>query len=236
LERSNRDLDDFAYLASHDLKEPLRAVANHVRFLCQDHGEDLGDDGRRRIERITELCERSDKLTSDLYSWSRLSRDAFESHEVDLAAVVEEVVCSLADLIEERNAEVQVVSSLPSVTGDRSRLSRVFANLIVNAVKYNARPQKKVSIGFLPDYRDAQGAALGAYFVTDNGIGIAKEYHGAAFSMFKRLNTERAYGPGTGVGLTFVKKIVERHSGRIWLESEPGEGSTFYFTLPGDTG
>ncbi|MEQ8355490.1 MAG: ATP-binding protein [Kiloniellaceae bacterium] len=233
LERSNQDLDDFAYISSHDLKEPLRGIANHARFLQEDYAEVLGKDGNKRVQRLRELALRADTLTTELLQWSRLGRASLEMDAVDLNCIVDEVKVSLANLIEEKNAKVSVVNGLPAIRGDRSRLVSVFMNLIVNGIKYNGSAEKTIEIGVLADNAKSKGVASETIYVKDNGIGISAEFHESVFTIFKRLNHERAYGAGTGAGLSFVKKIIERHGGKIWLESEPGAGTTFYFTFPG---
>ena len=233
LERSNQNLDEFAYIASHDLKEPLRGIANHVTFLQEDYEDALGEEGKRRVERLRELALRADKLTSELLQWSRLGRAALEMDAVDLNRIVEEATESLADMIDEESAEVILSSELPIVNGDRSRLSSVFMNLIVNGIKYNDSENKQIEIGALPHGLSPTGKRCEVLFVRDNGIGIAAEHHDAIFAIFKRLNHEKAYGAGTGAGLSFVRQFVQRHGGEIWLESKPGSGTTFYFTLQG---
>lgn len=133
--------------------------------------------------------------------------------------------------LEEKNASVIVAEPLPVVFCDRVRIASVFQNLIANAVKYNNAEEKTVALGMLPEVQRDGKTFRDVFFARDNGIGIDPKFGSSVFKMFKRLNAEKHYGPGTGAGLAFVKKIVERHDGEIWLESMPGEGSTFYFTL-----
>lgn len=230
LERSNRDLEDFAYIASHDLKEPLRAIHNHVQFLEEDHGEVLGEAGARRLDRMKLLCLRSDKLISDLLQFSRLSRAELEYDLVDLEEVVREVCDNLAEALEQSSACVEIVTPMPKLRGDRPRLVSLLHNLIVNGIKYNDSREKRIEVGFQRGVSDGE-AVRDAYFVRDNGIGIEPKFKDSVFKIFKRLNSEKAYGVGTGAGLSFAKKIVERHGGVLWLESEPGCGTTFYFSL-----
>lgn len=232
LERSNNDLEEFAYIASHDLKEPIRGINNHVRFLAEDHGAKLGEDGLKRVERMVELCARADRIVSDLLHFSRLGRAEFEALTIRPEALVEDAKETLADYLAERNAEIRIVSELPPVVGDRSRLGSLVHNLILNGVKYNDRPERVIEIGFSSETAPGNSQS-GAYYVRDNGIGISSDMAASVFKIFKRLNNEKAYGPGSGVGLSFARKIVERHGGELWFESEPGAGTTFFFTLAG---
>ncbi|WP_051244804.1 ATP-binding protein [Thalassobaculum salexigens] len=233
LERSNTELEEFAYIASHDLKEPLRAISNHTQFLAEDHGHKLDEDGHRRIARLKELCARADRLISQLLHFSRLGRDALKFEQVDLRALAEEIRADLAETLAANNAEVRIAPDLPTVRGDRSRLTSLIYNLVVNGLKYNDHEAPLVEIGVRQD--GAEPAGRVALFVRDNGIGIAPEFHDTVFKIFKRLNSEKAYGPGTGVGLSFARRIVERHGGHLSFESAPGVGTTFFFDLQGST-
>lgn len=231
LERSNQELDDFAYIASHDLKEPLRGIHNHSRFLLEDYETRLDQDGKRRLDRLVHLSQRMEKLVNDLLYFSRIGRGELAIKPTDLAMVLRDVVATLEQFIEERHAKVVVVGDLPEVICDSVRVAEIFRNLIVNAVRYNDSVEKIVSVGQMTSHGDDTGRMRkNVYFVRDNGKGIASEFHEDIFKMFKRL--ERAEDDsGTGAGLTFVRKIVHRHGGHIWLESELGKGTTFFFTL-----
>ena len=230
LERSNRELDDFAYIASHDLKEPLRGIHNHARFLLEDYEERLDADAKRRLDRLVHLSQRMEKLVNDLLYFSRIGRIELAVRPTDIGAVLRDVVSTLDQFLDERSAKVVVATGLPEVTCDSVRVAEVFRNLIVNAVKYNDKAGKRVEVGCLSSRADGSGKERTCvFFVRDNGKGIAPEFHEDIFRMFKRL--ERADDGGTGAGLTFVRKIVQRHGGDIWLESEPGRGTTFFFTL-----
>lgn len=230
LERSNRELDDFAYIASHDLKEPLRGIHNHSRFLLEDYQELLDPDGKRRLDRLVRLSQRMEKLVNDLLYFSRIGRLELAVRPTDIDAVVADVVLTLEQFLEERHARVAIQEGLPEIRCDSVRVGEVFRNLIVNAVKYNDSPEKLVEVGFLPKAEDRAGKERNqVFFVRDNGKGIAREFHDDIFRMFKRL--ERNDDDGTGAGLTFVRKIVHRHGGEVWLQSELGRGTTFFFTL-----
>lgn len=235
LAESNRELDDFAYVASHDLKEPLRGIHNYAGFLIEDYAERLDDAGRERLETLMRLTRRLEGLIDTLLHFSRVGRVDLAVEEVDLGPVVDDTLESLAPVIAADGAEV-VVHPLPTVRCDRARIGEVFRNLVVNGIKYNDRSDKRVEIGALLPGTAAGGVVPDPVegpllWVRDNGIGIAAKHRDVVFDIFKRLHPREAYGGGTGAGLTIVKKVVERHGGRIWLDSTPGEGTTFYFTL-----
>lgn len=225
LHQSNKELDDFAYIASHDLKEPLRGIHNFSNFLLEDYGDRLDDEGRSKLETLTRLSRRMETLIDSLLHFSRLGRVDLAVDQVDLNQTVEEVLESLGISLREENVQVCIPKPLPTVRADRVRVGEIFQNLIVNAMRYNDKPEKRIEIGTL------DGTVPPVFFVRDNGIGILEKHHDSVFRIFKRLHGRDKYGGGTGAGLTIVKKIVERHHGRIWLESAPGDGTTFYFTL-----
>lgn len=231
LERSNQELDDFAYIASHDLKEPLRGIHNHSRFLLEDFADRLDTEGKRRLDRLVQLSQRMEKLVNDLLYFSRIGRIELAIRPTDIVAVLRDATATLEQFLEERHARVVFDSDLPEVTCDSVRVGEIFRNLIVNAVKYNDSTDRIVEIGCLALHADDAGNMRSrVFFVRDNGKGIASEFHEDIFRMFKRLERADDDG-GTGAGLTFVRKIVHRHGGHIWLDSVPGNGTTFYFTL-----
>ena len=226
LDQSNRELDDFAYIASHDLKEPLRGIHNFSSFLLEDYSDKLDGDGRSKLETLMRLTRRMETLIDSLLQFSRLGRVDLGLDRVDLDQVVAEILDSLTISLQEEGVQVRMPRPLPVIEADRVRVGEIFQNLIVNAMKYNDKPEKWVEIGWRED-----PAGPPVFYVRDNGIGIPEKHHDSVFRIFKRLHGRDKYGGGTGAGLTIVKKIVERHHGRIWLESAPGEGTTFYFTL-----
>lgn len=225
LERSNQELDDFAYIASHDLKEPIRGLSNNAQFLLEDFEETLDESGCARLQRMILLCNRMENLIDDLLYFSRLGRQELAVQDVDLNQVIQDIEVMLEQTLQENNAVLSISQVLPTVFCDLPRITEVFRNLISNAIKYNKNTEKRVTIGYTPIGED------NVFYVRDNGIGIDPRFSTEVFRIFKRLNQEDESVRGTGVGLTFVKKIIERHQGRIWLESEPGKGSTFYFTI-----
>jgi signal transduction histidine kinase len=233
--RSNQELDEFAYIASHDLREPLRGISNYASFLLEDHGDHLNADGQSKLETLKQLAQRMDALIESLLQFSRAGRVDLAVQETDLNEVVTEVLESLRISLEMKHIEVRFDHSLPTLRCDRVRLAEVFRNLITNAIKYNDKTNKWIEIG-VKELEPLAAGELGrtesrVLYVRDNGIGIAPQHHEAIFRIFKRLHSRDKYGGGTGAGLTIVKKIVERHGGRVWLESAPGQGSTFYFTV-----
>lgn len=227
LERSNQQLDEFAYIASHDLKEPLRAISNHSRYLLEDYEDRFEEDGVKRLNRMIFLCQRLDQLIGDLLHFSRLGRQEQARRMTDLNETVRDVESVFDETLAEANAKIIVRDTLPAIVCDAERVAELFRNLIGNAIKYNDNAEKIVEVG-------VSGGDGRTLYVRDNGIGIEAEHHQDIFRIFKRLHGQSSYGGGTGSGLTFVKKIVEEHGGSIRVESAPGEGTAFYFTLEGE--
>ncbi len=231
LERSNTDLDEFAHIASHDLKEPLRGLSNIAKFLHEDYAEKLDREGVGRLLRLGYLCKRMEKIINDLLYFSRIGRQELGIQPTDLNEVIRDIEMMTETTLKESNACIAIPHELPRVSCDKVRITEAFRNLIANAIKYNDNAARTVEIGYYAELRTAHGTETGVFYVKDNGIGIAQEFHEDIFRMFKRLNAEAEDKKGTGAGLTFVRKIVERHGGRIWLNSALGQGTTFYFTL-----
>ena len=228
LVRSNQDLDDFAYIIAHDLKEPLRGIGNYAAFLLEDYAGRLDDDGRSKLSTLVRLSSRMADLLDGLLKVSHLDRGELAVGPTDLNVILDEVIDSLQILLDEQAVDIRVPAPLPTIECDRVRVGEVFRNLLTNAAKYNDKPQKEVAIGFQAPERAGTPAV---FHVRDNGIGIRADQHAAVFRIFKRLHPRDRFGGGAGVGLTIVKKIIERHGGRIWIESEVGVGTTFFFTL-----
>jgi len=224
LKRSNAELEQFAYVASHDLQEPLRAVAGMVQLLRQRYQGKLDERADEYIGLAFEASTRMQKLINDLLAYSRVDRygKSFESTNVE--AVLKVALANLQVAIQESNAAV-LYDALPTVLADQTQLTQVFQNLIGNAIKFRGERPLQIHIGAQELDNTWQ------FEVRDNGIGIEPQYYERIFLVFQRLHTRREY-PGTGIGLSLCKKIVERHGGRIWVESEPDQGSTFYFTIP----
>lgn len=226
LERSNRDLDDFAYIASHDLKEPLRGIASYAGYLEQDYGPQLDSTGRAMVQRIKHQTTRMEGLINDLLTISRIGRTTLTLEPVDLNSLLRDVLESVEFLLREHQVEIRRPAPLPVWPCDAIRVRELLRNLIINAAKYNDKATRWIEIG-----HTGQGLTT-RFYVRDNGIGIHPDQQGRIYTLFERLHRRDAYGGGNGVGLTIVKKIVLRHGGDIWLDSTPGHGSTFWFTLP----
>ena len=242
LTRSNEELDAFAYVASHDLKEPLRGMHKYAHQLLEDAaGRD--EEHRKKLDALMRLTVRMDSLLDSLLHFSRVGRVTLQTEDTDLNEVVNESI----EMVDARRTdgpdEILVPRALPHARCDRVRCREIFVNLLSNALKYNDKPQKQVEVGFIapgenhPRHDFPEGSSdVTIFYVKDNGIGIPARHFDQVFKMFKRLHGRDEFGGGTGAGLTIVQKLVERHNGRVWLDSTPGEGSTFYFTLSGGKG
>ena len=224
LKRSNVELERFAYVASHDLQEPLRMVASFTQLLGKKYAGKLGADADEFIHYAVEGATRMQALIDDLITYSRVGTKGSEFRRTDCNVIVDRALENLRTAVEESGAIV-TRDELPTVMADASQLARLFQNLIGNAVKFTSKRQPEIHIGA---ERTAHGWTLS---VRDNGIGIDPKYIDQLFAIFKRLHTRSEY-PGTGIGLAICKKIVECHGGRIWIESQLNQGATFYFTLP----
>ena len=225
----NKELDDFAYTAAHDLKEPLRGINNYAHFLMEDYAGQMEEGAQQYVNHIQRLSARLSTLIDCLLAYSRLGSAELAHASVDVDAIVDEVAEDLSRLWTKEGIALRRHGRLGTITGDAVRVGEVFQNLISNAAKYNDKPSKWIEVGC------DQSSTPPVFYVRDNGIGIAPQHHENVFRIFKRLNDPNKYGGGTGAGLTIVKKIIERHGGHIWLESVPGEGAVFYFTLGGNT-
>ncbi len=226
LERSNRDLESFAYTASHDLREPLRTVSSLVELLAQRSQTLQDPDIKKIITLVTENCTRMNHMILDLLDYSRIQTkgSAFSPEELNLT--LEVALTNLIEVIKETGAKI-TQDALPTIKGDGTQLVQVFQNLISNAIKYRKEKEKAIiHVGVSPSNGNEWH-----FYVRDNGIGIDPKYFDKLFVMFQRLHAQNKYA-GTGVGLATCKKIIERHGGRIWVESVLGMGSTFHFTLP----
>jgi two-component sensor histidine kinase len=225
LRRANADLEQFAYSASHDLQEPLRQIAIYSQMLDKKYASKLDGKASEYLGYCIEGAHRMAMLISGLLAYSQISKTSEEPlRTVGIGDVLETARKNLATTIEETGAEISI-SALPVVRGDPVPLVHLFQNLLSNALKYRSAETPRIKIDVTED------TDYWRFSVEDNGIGIPKEFHAQIFGIFKRLHDRTEY-PGTGIGLAICQKIVERSGGRIWVESEPGQGSKFIFTLP----
>ena len=224
LEKTNKELDDFTYIVSHDLKEPLRSIDAFSKFIYDDYKEKLEEEGRIHLERIRANAGRMQALIENLLEVSRIERKKNPFEEVQIEELINEAKLRLEYSIKQKNAEIIIQDKLPKVFCDRVRLTEVFVNLISNAVKFCNKPNPRIKIGL------EQKGNFYEFYVKDNGQGIEEQYFGKIFEIFQRLG-KREDNEGTGAGLTIVKKIVETHKGKVWVESKIGEGTIFYFTI-----
>lgn len=226
LARSNRELEQFASVVSHDLKSPLQIVTSSLELYSIKHGEHLSPDARLMIDRIMKAVMRAHALIDDLLRYARLNAVVKLAEPVELSSLVDTVIEDLEPAIAETMAQV-TRTSLPRVQGNATLLYQVFNNLISNALKFHGASPPRIHIESVEsEQRDQEWS----FAVHDNGIGIPLEHRDTIFGMFRRLHRRDQY-PGTGIGLALCQKIIERHGGRIWAESAPGQGSTFHFTL-----
>lgn len=230
LERSNKELEQYAYVASHDLREPLRMVRSYMTLIERRLGDNLSEEIKTYIGFATDGAKRMDELIRALLEYSRIGKGGMEFKAVNLAQVVAEALASLHDAIDAADASIKVAGDLPVTVGSPIELGRLFQNLIGNAVKYRAAGRKpEIDIG----WKSEDGELV--VWVTDNGIGIDPKHHERAFGIFQRLVAKEDY-EGTGIGLAVCKKIAEQHGGRIWVESQgEDKGTSFFVSLPGAT-
>lgn len=227
LKRSNEELERFAYVASHDLQEPLRTIASFTQLLERRYKGKFDEDADEFMDYVIDASFRMKKQIEGLLEYSRVKTDQSGFQQVNLDLILNQVIENLRSLIEESGAVINH-SSLPTVIGDYDQLRRVFQNLVGNAIKFrksDVSPVIDISV------REDKETNEFIFSIADNGIGIEEQYMERIFVIFQRLHTMETY-KGTGIGLSVVKRIIERHGGRIWVESEPGAGSAFHFTIP----
>ena len=225
LEGTNAELESFSYSVSHDLRAPLRAIHGFARILLDDHREQLDPEAQRLLGVIDQNTRRMGQLIDDLLSFSRLGRKGLETARVDMRDLARNVADEVRRSEGERELEI-TIDALPPARGDRALLRQVVSNLVSNAAKFTrGRPDSRIEVGYQPNGAEA------TYYVKDNGAGFDDRYADKLFGVFQRLHSTEEF-EGTGVGLAIVKRIVQRHGGRVWAESKLNEGATFYFTLP----
>ena len=228
LQASNRELERFAYIASHDLQEPLRKIKNYIDLLYSRYESLFDERASKYIDIVSDGANRMQELINNILSLSRITSRGNEFREVDSSKLVSEVVETLEMALKDRKAEV-IQQNLPEVFGDNGQLRQVFQNLISNSIKFRGDTDPIVEVSA------EEQADSWIFQIKDNGIGFDNEQAEKIFEVFYRLHSKDEYS-GTGIGLAICKKIIERHGGEIWAESNPGEGATFYFTLPKNEG
>jgi light-regulated signal transduction histidine kinase (bacteriophytochrome) len=227
LERSNIELQQFAYIASHDLQSPLRSISGFVQLLKLEYEGKLNEEATDWIHRTVQAIEQMQTLIRDVLAYSRVDSRSRPFAPIPFFDVFNDAVSLLKSSIDDARAQV-VCGELPVVMGDRSQLVQLMQNLIGNGIKYHSDKAPYVRVS-----AESHGSEW-TFSVRDNGIGIEPKYHDRIFEIFKRLHDQKDY-PGTGIGLAICRRVVDRHGGRLWLESEAGHGSVFRFTLPGGT-
>ena len=229
LEEANRELDSFTHTVSHDLQAPLRGVASFAAFLEEDYKDKLDGEAQEYLKEIRGGTARMSNLIKDLLALSRISRIKNPFEKVDINELVEAVRKRIEFDINKHKVELRVQKNLPAIVCDRIKLTEVFLNLINNAIKFSSK-QEKPPVVEVSYYDDGQ---FHKFSVKDNGIGIDPKYHDQIFGIFKRLHTADEF-EGSGAGLGIVKKVIDDHGGKVWVESEAGKGTTFLFTIPKD--
>jgi PAS domain S-box-containing protein len=224
LQRSNAELEQFAYVASHDLQEPLRMVSSYTQLLGKRYGDKLQGDAQEFMHYIVDGAARMKQLIEDLLAYSRVGTKGKEFKSVSVEVPLRKAITNLRAAIEESSAAV-TWDPLPTVDADEMQLAQLFQNLMGNALKFRGQGVPRIHVS--AEEHDGEWHIT----IADNGIGIEPQYFERIFMLFQRLHTMGEY-PGTGIGLAICKKVVERHAGRIWVTSTPGEGSQFHFTLP----
>ncbi len=224
LERSNKELQQFAYVASHDLREPLRMISSFLQLLERRYNEQLDEEANEFIEFAVNGAKRLDSMINDLLEYSRVANKEKKLDDVDFNKVMSTTYLNLKSAIDENKAEL-THNQLPTILGDEKLMVQLFQNLISNSIKYRSNKRPKIHISAKKESNQY------LFKVRDNGIGMSPKHLERIFTIFQRLHTNEEY-EGTGIGLSIAQKIVHQHGGQIWAESVPEKGSTFYFTIP----
>lgn len=230
LSAKNAEMESFVYIVSHDLKAPIVTIEGFVGALHDDYGKELPAEAQRYLKYMSDAARKMESLINDLLNLSRIGRVPEAHSSFSLRDVVEEAAAMLQPQLDARGIRVQIAEDLPEVYGERKRIMQVVDNLLSNAVKYMGpdQPAPCIRVGVMKSNGASEEES---FFIEDNGIGIEGQYFEKIFQIFQRLPSSRRMGEGTGVGLTIVRRIIQQHGGRIWLTSEPGKGTTFFFTL-----
>ncbi|MBF0620449.1 MAG: hypothetical protein HQL54_00835 [Magnetococcales bacterium] len=224
LERSNQALKEFAYIVSHDLKAPLRAISSLVQWITEDYVDVVDEDGQEQLELLSSRVKRMEGLIDGILQYSRVGRVCEASSLVNLNTLLPQVIDLLAP--DPQRYQITYPTDLPTISGDKTRIHQLFQNLLSNAIKFNDKEVGEISI-----HCAGPEDNLWTFTVSDNGPGIDPKHHETVFQIFQTLQARDEY-ESTGVGLTLVKKIVQLHSGTVWVTSEPGLNCTFHFTWP----
>jgi light-regulated signal transduction histidine kinase (bacteriophytochrome) len=224
LERSNAELEQFAYVASHDLQEPLRTISSYTELLAEEYGDRLDGEGHEYMDFVVDGATRMQQLIKDLLAFSRVGTRGKEFAPMSFESVLQKVLGNLKLAIDECHAVV-TFDELPEVIADESQIHQLLQNLISNALKFRSEQTPRIHVSASSKEKEWK------FCIRDNGIGIDAEYFEQIFEIFQRLHSRRHYD-GTGIGLAICRKIIQRHEGRMWVDSAPGQGASFYFTLP----
>lgn len=219
LEKQNKELSDYAHVVSHDLKSPIRNIETLLTWVRQDYESLIDEKGLETFNMVSDNLERMDSLIDGILRYSSIDKENTQNHDVDLSDLITKTISAMNIPV---NVSIEVETEMPTIQGSLFRLQQLFQNLIENGVKYNDKPNCEITIGA----RKIEGGH--EFYVKDNGIGIEEKYYNKVFQVFQSLNSDQK---SLGIGLSVVKKIVDSFGGRIWLESEPNQGTTFYFTL-----
>jgi light-regulated signal transduction histidine kinase (bacteriophytochrome) len=219
---SNRELQDFVHIAAHDLKTPLRGIVTLVDWISEDYGHKFDEQGKEQVKLLVKRAVRMSKLIDSIRQYSKVGRAKQKAEEVDLNTVLTEVI---REIDPPENIEVTIESELPTVICERTSMLQVFQNLLSNSIKYMDKPHGWIKIACVEE------DGFWKFSVADNGPGIEEKYFEKVFKMFQRLSLKDEF-ESVGIGLCLVKKVIEMYNGKIWVESEAGQGSTFFFTLP----
>jgi light-regulated signal transduction histidine kinase (bacteriophytochrome) len=223
LERLSNDLNNYVHFVSHDMKAPLRHIKALSIFINEDYGDKLDEKSKEYVRKIGTTCDNAEAMINELLKLAKMSDTEIVREVVEVKDVIGDVETELEFFLKEENGKIEVMDDLPAISVHEAWLKDLFVNLITNGIKYNDNVEKVVMIGF-----DGEGRKQ-VFFVADNGMGIEDKYKEEVFKPFKRVHADKE---GSGLGLTICRKVVEAHGGRIWLESEVGKGSTFFFTIP----
>lgn len=224
LQEKNKELEQFAYITSHDLQEPLRIISNYSQLLHEKYQNTIDEETEKYFNYILDSANRMRILIKELLDFSRVGRKDAPFEKINIDKMLEDIEKDFILKIKETDAKIRIETSLPEIYGIRIRIKQLFHNLISNSLKYRGKDNPQIVIGCYDD------DPFYTFYVKDNGIGIEEKYFDRIFGIFKRLYSREQY-PGTGIGLALCQRIVETHGGKIWVDSEPGSGSIFYFTI-----